>query len=248
MNRWRNKVAVVTGGSAGVGAACVVDLAKAGMIVAALSRREETMNKFLNSLPEELRNNVYPIKCDVTIEENVKTAFQWVQKNLGAVHVLINNAGTCNSIDLSGLYCTKEIQETVDINVTAMVFCVREAFNLMKDHQIDGHIVLMNSICGHYIQKFPLCSVNIYAATKYAVTAMVETYSQEFSAAGTNVKVTGISPGIVNSGVMPASLRNLVDLPMLKPENISNAIMYCLSTPPNVQIHDMQIRPLNEKF
>ncbi|KAL5292287.1 DHRS11.2 family protein [Megaselia abdita] len=248
MERWRNKTAVVTGGSSGIGAACVVDLVKAGMVVAVLARREKTMNEFRNSLSEELRKSIYPVKCDVTIEENVKSAFHWVQENLGTVHILINSAAMARSLDLCGLYCTKEIQECIDINVTGMAFCVREAFNQMRDHQIDGHIVLLNSVCGHYIPIIPLGSINIYSASKYAVTAMAETYRQEFSKAGTNVKITSISPGAVNSGVMPASIRDIVDIAMLKSENVSNAIMFCLTTPPHVQIHELVIRPLHEQF
>lgn len=190
MERWRNKIAVVTGASSGVGAACVKDLVIAGVTVAALARREHKLNEMRNSLPEELRDKVYLFKCDVTNENDVVSAFKWIKDNLGSIHILINSAGTADSIYLCGLYCSKQIQKTIDTNVMGTVICAREAFNQMKEEKIDGHIVLLNSAMDHHTPPCPFGSINIYSATKCAITAMAETYRQEFSASGTNVKVT----------------------------------------------------------
>ncbi|KAL5292288.1 DHRS11.2 family protein [Megaselia abdita] len=248
MERWTGKLAVVTGGSSGIGAACVKDLINAGVIVAILARREHVMNNFKNSFPDNLKQNIYPVKCDVTVDNEVISAFKWIKENLGSVHILINSAGIADSIYLSGTYCTKQLQKNVDTNVMGTVFCVREAFNQMKDDKIDGHIILLNSVFDEYTPSCAFGSMNIYSATKCAITAMTETYRQEFSAAGTNIKVTSISPGSVNSGSLPASIRDLVDFTMLKSENVSNTIIFCLSTPPHVQIQNIKIKPMHEQF
>lgn len=190
MDRWLNKAAVVTGASCGIGAACVVDLVKAGMVVAALARREDRLNDLKNSLPEELSDKVHVIKCDVTNEDDVVSAFKWVDENLGGVHVLVNNAGVLRPNALSNKNNTSDVKEMMDTNVMGVVYCVREAFQQMSDHNIDGHIVIVNSVAGHIIPYMHKPVFNIYYATKHAVTAMTETYRQEFSLAGTNVKVT----------------------------------------------------------
>lgn len=190
MERWRNKTAVVTGASSGIGAACAIDLVKAGMIVAALGRREYRLNELKIKLPEELQGRIHVIKCDVTQESQVLEAFKWVNDNLGAVNVLVNSAGICNQAELVGKNCTKFIKESVDTDITGTVYCVREAFNQMKENNVAGHVILINSIAGHYVPRIPFGSINIYSAVKYATTAMAETYRQEFSNAGTDIKLT----------------------------------------------------------
>ncbi|KAL5292270.1 DHRS11.2 family protein [Megaselia abdita] len=248
MERWYNKVAVVTGASSGIGSACVVDLVKAGMKVVALARREDLLKALRNSLPINLQGNIFIMKCDVTNESEVLKVFQWVESSLGGTHVLINNAGICRKTNLINKDNTADIRAVVDTNVMGAVYCVREAYHQMKAHKVDGHIILVNSVAGHSVPYFPCSSVNIYCATKHALTAMTETYRQEFSNDGTNVKVTSISPGAVDTDILPEGFRQTPNVPMMKSEDISNAIVYCISTPPNVQIHELTIKPLHEKF
>ncbi|KAL5281167.1 DHRS11.2 family protein [Megaselia abdita] len=248
MERWRNKIAVVTGASSGIGSACVVDLVKAGMKVVALARREDRLKALRNSLPTNLQGNVYLMKCDVTNETEVVKVFQWVDSNLGGTDVLINNAGILRQIPLMAKGNTADIKAVVDTNIMGVVYCVREAYQQMKAHKVAGHVVIVNSIAGHSVAVIPCTSLNIYHGTKYAVTAMTETYRQEFSNDGTNVKVTSISPGAVDTEIVPKEFKQIPNFPMLKSEDISNAIIYCISTPQHVQIHELTIKPLHEKF
>lgn len=190
MDRWLNKTAVVTGASSGIGAACVVDLVKAGMVVAALARREDRLNELKNSLSDGLRDKVHVIKCDVTDEADVVRAFRWIDEHLGGAHVLVNNAGISRHTKLTSKDNTKDIRDVLNTNVMGVVFCVREAFQQMVNRKVNGHVILVNSITGHYIPYFPESYLNIYGGAKHAVTAMTETYRQEFTNAGTNVKVT----------------------------------------------------------
>lgn len=191
MDRWRNKAAVVTGASSGIGAACAIDLVKAGMVVAALGRRQHRLDELKKRLPEELRGRIYSMKCDVTQESEVIEIFKWVDSNLGGTHVLVNSAGIVDQMSLTGNYCTNKIRKCADTELMGATFCVREAFHQMKNRNVDGHVVLINSIAGHcHLRSDPFGSHNIYPAVKYAITAMAETYRREFSAAGTNIKVT----------------------------------------------------------
>lgn len=190
MDRWLNKTAVVTGASSGIGSACVVDLAKAGMNVAALARREDRLIELKNNLSEDLRDKIRVIKCDVTCETEVMRAFRLVDKYMGGTHILINNAGIVRPNELTRKGNTSDIKDVLDTNVMGVVYCVREAFQQMVEHNVDGHVIIVNSIAGHSNPYMPDLLFNIYFASKHAVTAMTETYRQEFSKAGTNVKIT----------------------------------------------------------
>lgn len=264
MDRWRNKTAVVTGASSGIGAACAIDLVKSGMKVVGLARRENRLHEIRNSLPKKLRENFHPIKCDVTKEDDVLKAFKWVEEHLGGVDVLINNAGISRRTELVRQGNTKVIKDVLDTNVLAVVFCVREAFQQMSKNKVDGHVIIVNSIAGHCIPRVPGRSLNIYPPSKYAVTAMAETYSQEFSNAGTNIKVTvsffrksiknivfllqSVSPGATDTELISDAskfMKAFKDFILLKAEDVSNAILYCLSTPPNVQIQELTLRAIS---
>lgn len=190
MERWVGKVAVVTGASAGIGAQIVIDLVNAGMIVVGLARRAERVELLKSQISTSATGVLHPLKCDVTSEADIKKAFTWTIENLGGVDVLINNAGITRQFKLIDNDNTSLIKEIIDTNVMGVVLCTREAFQSMKSRKFDGHIIIINSICGHYVPSIPGTSLNIYPSSKYAVTAMTEVLRQEFQQAGTGVKIT----------------------------------------------------------
>lgn len=191
MNRFHNKIAVVTGASSGIGAACATALVNSGMIVKALGRREHILKEVHDSLPENLRRNFHPTVCDVSKEDEVIKVFDDINKKHEGVHVLVNNAGIYRPEHrLTSKDNTDDMKATLNTNIMGVVYCTREAFHSMKDRNIAGHVVNINSISGHRVYYLPGFTMNIYPPTKHALTAMTETYRQEFSFAGTNIKVT----------------------------------------------------------
>lgn len=191
MERWQGKVAIVTGASSGIGAATAAKLVENGLSVVALALSEELLLDKQKTLPENLRNRYHPKECDVTNEEAVKSTFAWIEDRFGGADILVNNAGVMTiGVDLSAPDNTEAIRRILETNVMGVVYCVREAFNSMKKRNIDGHIVVINSEQGHIVPIMSNGSMNMYAPSKWAVTAMVETYRQEFANAGTKVKVT----------------------------------------------------------
>ncbi|KAL5292273.1 DHRS11.2 family protein [Megaselia abdita] len=246
MNRFCNKIAVVTGAGSGIGAACAVALVKCGMIVKGLGRREHKLKSVKESLPSDLRSNFHPVSCDVTKEEQVIELFDNINKDHGGVHVLVNSAGTYKPEHLlTSKGNTADILKTLETNVMGVVYCTREAFHSMKDRKIEGHVVNINSISGHHVYYLQGFTMNIYPPTKFALTAMTETYRQEFSNADTNIKVTSISPGLTDTEIVTEDFKLL---PILKAEDVADAALYCLSTPPHVQIHELVIQPLRQTY
>lgn len=192
MDRWVGKTAVVTGASSGIGAAIVVDLIKAGVNVVGLARRKERIEALRESIPATATGKLYAIKCDLTQEPDIKSAFSWIEANLGGTDILVNNAGIIKTMNLLDAENTDNLRETIDTNILAVVICSREAFNSMKNRNVNGHIIHINSCAGHKIPYFVglYPSFNIYPSTKFAVTAMTEVMRQELQSFGTKVKVT----------------------------------------------------------
>ncbi|XP_055533752.1 farnesol dehydrogenase-like [Wyeomyia smithii] len=246
MDRWTGKVAVVTGASSGIGSATVKELIKAGMVVVGLARRVERVEALRSDLPAHSRERLHAVKCDISKEEDILNTFRWIEGKLGGVDVLINNAGVAlgdfNLIDPGN---TETIRKTLDTNVVGLVICSREAFQSMKKRSFDGHIVHINSVAGHVVP--PLPRYNIYSASKFAVTAITETMRQEFRAEGTKVKVTSISPGAIDTEMLNPEFK-AAGIPTLEAKDIAEAILYVLSTPPRVQVHELTIKPVGEGF
>ncbi|KAJ8664568.1 hypothetical protein QAD02_006230 [Eretmocerus hayati] len=245
MNRWKGRVAVVTGASAGIGNATCKALLREGLIVVGFARRKAKMEESMADVPEAT-DNFFPYECDVTNLESVTEAFQWIEQKFGLLHVLINNAGmvrlnTVVDVDI------KDIHDVVSLNLMGVVYCCREGIKLMRKNDHEAHVININSIYGHRVHLVQGLYFNIYSATKHAITGLTETLQKELL--GGKVKVTSLSPGCVRT-----DLFNETDFdqslyqhfPALSPTDIADAIVFAISRPAHVQITELTIRPLGE--
>lgn len=190
MERWLGKVAVITGASVGIGAATALTLAEAGFKVVGLARRVELVEELRSKLSSDAKGALFARKCDISKEEDIKAAFDWIIQQFGGVDVLINNAAVFHISPLTGPDAAKLLRESLDTNVMAVVLCTREAYQSMKSRGTPGHVIHINALLGHRIPYVPNTFFNVYPPTKYALTALTEVHRQEFLNDGSKVKVT----------------------------------------------------------
>ncbi|KAL3287728.1 hypothetical protein HHI36_002192 [Cryptolaemus montrouzieri] len=243
MEKWVRKIAVVTGASCGIGEKIAEKLVEQGLVVIGMARRAELIEEKIEKL-QGLPGELHAMKVDITNDEELIKAFEEIEEKFGAVHVLVNNAGIIPTSTLIDGNITVW-RKILDTNFLALCVATREAIRSMRKHSIDGHIVHINSVTGHNVPLFPWLSV--YPASKFAVTAVTESLRVELLKAGSKIKVSSISPGFVRT---PAVIG--VDMPedaaILEAEDIADGVIYVLSTPPHVQIHELMIRPVGEDF
>lgn len=252
MDRWQGKVAVVTGASRGIGATIAKDLAKAGLITIGLARNPEEIEKNRLELPTTAQSRFHAKYCDIGKEEDIVSVFKEIVQEFGGVDVLVNNAGIAVwGVGLLNEDNSRTLIDTVNINLLGLAFCTREAVRSITDRKTFGHVIHINSTSGHTKHiyygpdAYPL--LNIYGPTKYAVTAFTEEQRQEMNVKGIrDIKVSSISPGVVKTPIYNND-DYLDNTPHLLTEDVSNAVLYVLSTPPHVQVHELIIRPLGEK-
>lgn len=139
----------------------------------------------------------------MTKEEDILQAFEWTKKNLGPVHILVNNAGgaalTTNLFDGD----TQHWKRVLDLNVLGLCIATREAVKNMRANNVDGHIIHINSVGGHKVPNIP--NLNVYPASKFAVTALTETLRQELNSIGSKIKITvSIIKLVVNFELFPS--------------------------------------------
>ncbi len=193
MERWAGKVAVVTGASSGIGAAIVVDLVKAGMIVVGLARRKNRVEALKKDIPSNATGKLYAVKCDITRDDDIVKAFGWIVFELGGIDVLVNNAGIAKLMSLLEEGNEESLKNTLHTNLWGLVACTKKAVEIMRRKKtVGGHFININSIVGHKVisslGQQPVS--NIYPASKFAVTALTEVLRQEFNFEKMKMKVT----------------------------------------------------------
>ncbi|XP_043483269.1 farnesol dehydrogenase-like isoform X2 [Leptopilina heterotoma] len=237
MDRWNNKVAVVTGASSGIGEDLVKTLVKKNVNVIGLARRIEKMEKIKNDIKNE-KGSFHPIKCDISREEDIINAFQWIKKNFKTVDILVNNAGAVD-FGLTIESSTEILKNIIDVNLLGPTLCTREAAKLMRANNTAGHIINIDSVLGQQVLVFGASVMNLYSPTKFALHALSKVVELELECVKSPAKVTTIFPGLVKTE-MPSEVA-LKTIPYVYVEDISEAIIYVLSTPPHVQIKELTI-------
>uniref|UniRef100_A0A2S2Q317 Dehydrogenase/reductase SDR family member 11 n=1 Tax=Sipha flava TaxID=143950 RepID=A0A2S2Q317_9HEMI len=242
MDHLRGHVAVVTGCSAGIGAALAMKLVKAGIIVVGLARRIIRLQELKTAMEENnMVGKFYPLECDLTNENDILKAFKWIDDNLGGIHFLINNAGIVRISSIMG-GSTDNWQEVINCNVMAPAICSKEAYKLMKKHDvIHGHIIQINSITGHSYSVNP--GNKMYNASKQALRVLTEGLRHEIAAAGDgHIKVSSISPGFVDTEIFDAAKIHKSKLNpsvTLSAEEMADMIIFVMATQPNILIAEM---------
>jgi NADP+-dependent farnesol dehydrogenase len=252
MDKWVGKFAVVTGASSGIGEAIVEDLAKAGVHVIGLARRYEKVEEIAKRVANA-PGKVHARQCDISDVESVKAAWKWIEETFGTISILVNNAGVAYKMQiLDEADVTDKLNSVINTNVTGLVHCTREGVRLMKKTDEHGMVVNIGSIVGHSVPFRPN-SLNIYAPTKYAVTAISEVLRQELIIQeNSKIRVSNLSPGGVRTEMSTPSTGNpdefFADKPILRAEDVSHSVMFLLSTPVNVNITQLTIKPVGEKM
>ena len=258
LERWKGRVALVTGASSGIGAALVAFLVtKVGMKVAGCARRTENLRILGLGLPEELQSSFFAVKCDVTDERDILQMFSDIKAKWEGVDLMVNNAGTSYPSRenlISGE--TKLWKQVFDVNVLATLICNREAIASMRERCVDdGQIVNINSTSGHRIPaRF---GGGVYCASKMALTCLTESLRQELrrqEPRGSHIRVCQISPGIVRTPFAEQSLGGAdkaeelySSLESLEVEDLMLAVKYVLSCPRRVDVNDIIVRPTEQK-
>ncbi|XP_064425009.1 dehydrogenase/reductase SDR family member 11a isoform X2 [Latimeria chalumnae] len=255
MERWKNRVALVTGASVGIGAAVARALVQHGMKVVGCARSVDKIEKLAAECQSAgFPGTLIPYKCDLSNEEEILSMFSAIKTLHQGVDVCINNAGLARPEPLlSGK--SEGWRNMIDVNVMALSICTREAYQSMKERNVDdGHIININSLLGHI--PHPESIVHFYGATKSAVTALTEGVRRELWELKSHTRVTSISPGLVETEFAFRFLPNdpqlaskaYTAIKCLEAVDIANAVIYVLSAPPHVQVSELIIRPREQRL
>ena len=244
----KDKVAIITGASSGIGYATALALSKAGAKVAIGARRVDK----LETLAKKITDNggeVFYQKLDVTQRSECDNFAKAVLEKWNSIDILVNNAGLMPLSFFKNLK-VDEWDKMIDVNIKGVLYSTGAVIIHMKEKK-SGHIVNLSSVAGRVV----FASGSVYCATKFAIAAFSEGLRKEFSAR-TNIRVTSIEPGVVdtelNDTITDDSLKGFVEntkkMVALHAEDIANAILYAVESPSHVNVNEILIRPTTQEL
>ncbi|HEJ7611264.1 TPA: SDR family oxidoreductase [Staphylococcus aureus] len=226
-----DKVAVVTGAGSGIGEAIATLLHEEGAKVVLAGRNKEKLQNVANQLSQD---SVKVVPTDVTNKEEVDELIKIAQQTFGGLDIVINSAGQMLSSKITD-YQVDEWDSMIDVNIKGILYTAQAALPTMLE-QSSGHLINIASISGFEVTK----SSTIYSATKAAVHTITQGLEKEL--AKTGVKVTSISPGMVDTAITAAY--NPTDRKKLEPQDIAEAVLYALTQPKHVNVNEITVRPV----
>jgi NAD(P)-dependent dehydrogenase (short-subunit alcohol dehydrogenase family) len=202
----RDQVAVVTGGASGIGLATAERFAAEGMKLVLSDVEETALARARDQLAEQ-GARVHAVPADVTSPESVDALARAALDRFGAVHVVFNNAGVVvpgavweTSLD--------DLRWTLDVNLWGVIHGMRAFVPILLEQKAPGHVVNTASMAGLTTPPY----LDVYTATKFAVTALTECLYKELLMLGSPVRASVVCPGLIRTNLMDCDRNRPGDL------------------------------------
>jgi NADP-dependent 3-hydroxy acid dehydrogenase YdfG len=233
------RVAWVTGGGSGIGAAGAEALAADGWTVVVSGRRKEALDAVVANIMAA-GGAAEALALDVSVAADVQQAAHGISGRHGRIDLLVNSAGInvpkrrWADMELEGW------NRLVEINLNGVLYCMRAVLPAMRQQQ-DGLIINVSSWAGRHVSKMPGPA---YTTTKHAVSALTHSFNMDECVNG--LRACCLSPGevatpILQSRPVPPAAEELAK--MLQPEDLGRTIAFVASLPPRVCVNEILISP-----
>lgn len=242
MERWANKVAVVTGAGSGIGAQIVRDLCTNKVIVYGLDINNDGLQKVSSEIVEKDPSSRFTaILCDLTKEEEITLTFNRIIVESAGVDILVNCAGIITNYLLLDEDSGDSVNKVIQTNLMAVISCCRKAFKSMADRDVDGHIVNICSIMGHLVLNVPGKTASAYSVSKFGLNGLNRVLQTEIVKLNKpKIRLSQISPGFVgDTGIRKEADVDFSGAPQLKAKDISDTLMFILSAPTHMVVRDV---------
>lgn len=225
----KNKVAVITGGTRGIGYAIAETFIENGAKVAILGSRKETVDKALAGLNEKYPDaEILAYYPDLTDYNAVESTFKEINDKLGAINILVNNAGISAREPIEA-YDPEAFKKIMDLNVTAVFNGCKAVVPFMKEN--GGSIINTSSM----VSKFGQSSGSGYPASKFAVNGLTVSLARELGKY--NIRVNAVAPGVTRTDMVAALPEEMLarvsaNIPMGRvgePSEVANCFLFLAS-------------------
>lgn len=235
----------ITGASAGIGAACAAAFAAEGSRLLLAARRKDRIDTIAARLAERHGVATRTAHLDVRNRDAVDQMFASLPEEWSGIDVLVNNAGLSRGLDKLYEGKLQDWEEMIDTNVKGLLYVTRAVLPGMVRRD-RGHVINIGSVAGH--ATYP--GGNVYCASKFAVTALGRALKMDLL--GTHVRVSSVDPGLVQTEFSEVRFRGdseragkvYADTVPLRPEDVAEAVVWCATRPPHVNINELVLMPV----
>jgi NADP-dependent 3-hydroxy acid dehydrogenase YdfG len=244
MTSLKDKIVFVTGASAGIGQACALAFAREGAKLLLCARRKDRLNDLAHEIRDTYRTDCHFFQLDVRNQKDVETALNTLPESWKNIDILINNAGLSRGLNKLHEGDLIDWEEMIDTNIKGLLYISRIVIPGMVERK-SGHIVNIGSIAGHEV--YP--GGNVYCATKHAVDAI--TKGMQIDLVDTPIRISTVDPGMVDTEFSLVRFHGDKDkasgvyngLTPLSGDDIAEAVIFCVTRPAHVNIHQLRIMP-----
>jgi NAD(P)-dependent dehydrogenase (short-subunit alcohol dehydrogenase family) len=236
MGKLDGKVAIVTGGGTGIGKGIARAFAAEGARVVIASRSEQTLNEAAG----ELGDKVLAVPTDLKVEAQITALFERTIAEMGQLDILVNNSGVFEGGPIEDL-SLETWQHVMDVNLTGVFLCTREAMRIMKPAGV-GRIINIGSISA----QMPRMNSAPYSTTKHALVGLTKSTALEGRDFGVVASI--LHPGNVLTELRDNSALAQNQEPMMSTDDIAMAALTMAALPLNVNMLESIVLPVEQKY
>ncbi|HEG42766.1 MAG TPA: SDR family oxidoreductase [Phycisphaerales bacterium] len=233
MNDLKNKIAIVTGASRGIGREIAVSLGKMGAKLVLAARNKELLEEVAQQIKDN-GANAEIFQLELENEDSIKALVDFVKDKFGALDILVNNAGITHSASLEET-ATEDYDKVMSVNVRGPFILCREALGLLRKSD-SGRIINISSVVG--VKGYPQQSA--YTASKHALRGMSISLANELK--GTSIRVHVICPGGVNTEMVERVRPDINKDELIGSEEVAELVGYLASCKGNGIVDEIRIR------
>lgn len=240
-----DRVALVTGASAGIGEATARALARSGAAVAVTARRTDRLEALVREI-EDAGGRAIALAADVVSLDAVRAVVDGTLARFGAIDILVNNAGVMRIAPITENR-VEDWTRMVDVNVKGVLHFLSATLPVMLEQE-SGHLVTVGSLAG----RRPFPGGTVYSATKFAMRSLSWGLHLELGNAH-GIRVTDIQPGVVSTELLDDDPETAAvweeawrDRRTLQPADVARAIEFVVTSPDRVSVSELLVRPTDQ--
>ena len=230
-----NKTIIITGSSDGIGKAIAVQAAAEKCNLALVARNKEKLEAVAELARRAGAHQVHVYPCDLQDQKDIENTINQIAKDFDTIDILINNAGVWQKLSQLDKIEPETINSVLQTNLYGTINMTRSILPLLRNNKEETAIINVSSKSGTVAQA----GQSVYTASKYGVRGFTEVLRADLK--NTNIRIAGVYQAGTNTDMFSKTTEDFPVQKFTDPKDLANVIVYMMSLPEKIWIHDVRI-------